>query len=85
MEMQDLYKMLEAYGIRGAIFGIIFFIIGTIIKSRWWSKTTDKIIQFFMKKKVKEIPHGEISESDIINHDIFNYIDFWTYSKIPTF
>ena len=26
-----------------------------------------------------------MGESDITNHDIFNYIDFWTYSKIPTF
>ena len=89
MGIQDLYKMLETYGFKGLLFGIIFFIIGTILKSswfsNWWSKMTDKIIQFFMKKKVKEIPHGEISESDIINHDIFNYIDFWTYSKIPTF
>lgn len=36
-----------------------------------------------MKKKIKET-NTEISESDIINHDIFNYIDFWTYSKVPT-
>jgi len=89
METQELYKLLSAYGIRGLLFGIILFTIGTIIKtswfSDWWSKATDKIIQFFIKKKVKEIPNGEISESDIINHDIFNYIDFWTYSKVPTF
>jgi hypothetical protein len=26
-----------------------------------------------------------IHESDIINHDIFNYIDLWMYSKVPTF
>jgi hypothetical protein len=67
---------------------IILFIIGIIIKSdwfsNWWSKLTDKLVEFFMKKKVKDIPHTEISESDIINHDIFNYIDFWTYSKVPT-
>ena len=73
MGIQDLYKMLETYGFKGLLFGIIFFIIGTILKSswfsNWWSKMTDKIIQFFMKKKVKEIPHG----------------DFRTYSKIPTF
>ena len=51
---------------------------------KWWSQFTDKFIEFFMKKKVKEIPH-EVTESDISNHDIFNYIDFWTYSKVPTF
>jgi hypothetical protein len=89
MEMQDLYKMLEKYGIKGFIFGILIFLGGTVIKSKWfsewWSKSTDKFIEFFMKRKVKEIPGNEISESDILNHDIFNYIDFWTYSKVPTF
>jgi hypothetical protein len=26
----------------------------------------------------------KITKSDIINHDIFSFIDLWTYSKIPT-
>jgi hypothetical protein len=26
-----------------------------------------------------------ITESDILNHDIFDYIDFWMYSRVPTF
>jgi hypothetical protein len=42
-------------------------------------------VEFFLKNKVKELPTKVISESDITNHDIFNYIDFWTYSKVPTF
>jgi hypothetical protein len=50
-----------------------------------WGKFTDKVVVFFLKNKVKELPTKVISESDITNHDIFNYIDFWTYSKVPTF
>jgi hypothetical protein len=50
-----------------------------------WGKFTDKVVEFFLKNKVKELPTKVISESDITNHDIFNYIDFWTYSKVPTF
>lgn len=26
----------------------------------------------------------KVKESDILNHEIFNYIDFWLYSRIPT-
>lgn len=87
MMIQDVFAILEKYGWKGFLISIILFIIGLIIKSKWfsnwWSKFTDKIIDLFMKKKIKET-NTEISESDIINHDIFNYIDFWTYSKVPT-
>lgn len=88
MGIQDVFTILDKYGWKGFLVATILFIIGIIIKSdwfsNWWSKLTDKLVEFFMKKKVKDIPHAEISESDIINHDIFNYIDFWTYSKVPT-
>ena len=36
-----------------------------------------------MKKKGK-VMISDVALSDITNHDIFNYIDFWTYSKVPT-
>jgi hypothetical protein len=40
-----------------------------------------------MKNKTKDLNTQvrNITDSDIINHDIFNYIDFWMYSKVPTF
>ena len=40
-----------------------------------------------MKSKTKnlETQVRNLTDSDISNHDIFNYIDFWMYSKIPTF
>jgi hypothetical protein len=89
MGIEDIIKMFKDHGISGLIFAIVIFIITSFIKSQWfgdwWSKSTDKFIEFFMKKKIKDIPSNEISESDILNHDIFNYIDFWTYSKVPTF
>jgi hypothetical protein len=84
----DLYRILDDYGIIGFIFAFVVFLGTAIVKSawfsNWWSKFTDKILELIMKRKVKETKH-EISESDIINHDIFNYIDFWTYSKLPIF
>jgi len=88
MAVEELIKMLEKYGIKGLLIGLAYIIIRTIIKSEWfgdwWSKFTDKFVEFVLRKKVKE-PLHEVSESDILNHDVFNYIDFWTYSKIPTF
>lgn len=89
MGTEEIYKMFIEHGFAGLIVAFIVLILTSIIKSKWfgdwWTKFTDKFILFFMKNKVKEIHIKEIAESDIINHDIFNYIDFWTYSKVPTF
>ena len=76
MGIQDIIEVLNKYGWKGFLISSIIFLIGVILKtswfSTWWSKLTDKIVEFFIKKKIKEFSAGEISESDIINHDIFN-------------
>jgi hypothetical protein len=88
MSELDLNKLVDLYGLNGAIVAIAIFIISGIIKSKWfeniWSKLTDKIIEYFLKKKSTSDEVKHIDESDILNHDIFNYIDLWTYSKVPT-
>lgn len=84
----DFSELIEAYGVRGLIFGIIILIITSIVKSSvvssFFTKLGDKFIDWFLKKQSS---HDEnvVHESDITNHDIFNYIDFWIYSKVPTF
>ena len=84
-----MYTAVDKYGWRGIFLSLMIIVIITIFKSKWisnkWSHLTDKFIEFVMRRKVEKIKTTEISESDIINHDIFNYIDFWTFSKIPTF
>jgi len=89
MEFHEMYTAIDKYGWKGIFLSLMIIIIITLFKSKWisnkWSQLTDKFIEFFMRKKVEKIKTAEISESDIINHDIFNYIDFWTFSKIPTF
>ena len=86
---KEIIEMMQNKGWVGALIGFILITMISIFKSKYfveiWSKITDKFIEFFLKKKVKESPSKEIVESDIINHDIFNYIDFWMYSKVPTF
>jgi len=90
MGISDILKVFENYGVKAGIFAIIAFIVVTLVKSKWvsqfLSKITDKFVERFMKNNVKDFNTSkQITESDITNHDIFNYIDFWTYSKVPTF
>jgi hypothetical protein len=90
MEINDIATLLESYGIGGGLFIILVYIIIAGIKSEWFSgflsKVSDKFIETFMKSKTKDVDViRNITDSDITNHDVFNYIDFWTYSKIPTF
>ena len=87
----DVVKFLELYGLKGFLFLSIIVIIGSIVKSEWFgkwlSKVSDKFVERFMRNKTKSIDNQvrNITDSDITNHDIFNYIDCWMYSKVPTF
>lgn len=90
MGIDDIKTLLENYGIGGSLFILIIYIIIAGIKSEWFSrflsKSSDKFIETFMKSKTKDVGViRNITDSDITNHDVLNYIDFWTYSKIPTF
>ena len=87
----DLIKFLELYGLKGFIFVAILVTITAILKSDWFGKwisgVADKFVEKFIKNKTKNLDTKvrNLSDSDIINHDVFNYIDFWMYSKVPTF
>lgn len=89
MGFTDITALIEKYGYKGAIFVIIALILITLMKSKWvmgiLSKISDKFVERFMRDKTKGMDkQNMITESDITNHDIFNYIDLWTYSKVPT-
>ncbi len=85
----NLYNLFQLYGLGSLLVGIFVLVATSIIRthwfSEWWVKQTDKVIVWFMKRKVKESNTRILLESDIVNHDIFNYIDFWIFSKIPAF
>lgn len=88
MNIKDAIDLLEKYGIKGGIIffiSIVFFILfKTGIIGRFITYLSEKYIEYFMKKKGKLVS-AEINLSDVLNHDIFNYIDFWRYSRVPTF
>ena len=91
MNYTDLVTLVETHGIRGILISSFLFGIYKCINSDWFSnlmgKVSDWFIDKFMSNKVKDVESSvrKINISDIDNHDVFNYIDFWTYSKVPTF
>ena len=91
MNYTDLVSIVEQHGIKGILISSLLLGIYTIIKSDWFGasmgKLSDWFIDKFLSNKVKEVESTvrKINISDIDNHDVFNYIDFWTYSKVPTF
>jgi len=90
MTITEITTLIENYGFRGAIFIILVFLIITAVKGKWFSdlfsKISESFVERFMRNKAKnDDVVRNITDSDITNHDIFNYIDFWMYSKVPTF
>ncbi len=90
MNINDISAFLESNGIKAPLFTITILIFIILLKSQWFNKLlsmlTDYLVDNFMRKKPKDDnSYKSITVSDISNHDIFNYIDFWTYSKVPTF
>jgi len=87
--MDEFNQILDAFnkwGFKGAIITVITIILLVVVKSEaastFFGKIFDKLIsKAFGGKKKEEVL---LKESDILNHEIFNYIDFWIYSSIPT-
>ena len=75
MELNDLSSIIDKYGIKGAFFIVIIFLLIGALKSKWitefLSKLSDKFVERFMKSKTKDInSHVKmITDSDITNHD----------------
>ena len=89
MEFFDIFDNIQGLGIGSIVVSaitVIFWIIEkTIGIPSAVSKIFYKIVDSFLKDKIKNIPEvNTIKETDVINHDIFNYIDYWAYSKVPT-
>lgn len=90
MDVKDIADITDKYGFKGTLFTLLTFLLIAVLKSNWFNsllgKVSDAFVEKFMKNKTKDVNSHvkSITDSDITNHDIFNYIDFWTYSKVPT-
>jgi len=87
LSIDELLKLIQNNGISTTIFVILLSGLYVVVKTEWFGvyagKVGDAIIAKLFKKKKAEVSH-HISESDIINHDIFNYIDIWQFNIVPT-
>lgn len=90
--LEQVNKLIETYGLSGAVIVIMIVLLISLFKSKAF---LDLTVKFFTKlidnnfrkgnKKNKPSPKViEVRESDIVNHEIFNHIDFWLYSHLPT-
>lgn len=82
--------LIQNYGLFSTIGLLLLGLLYEALRNKWFQKLSgyiyEKIIEKAMKNKIKDMPIRikMIDDSDISNHDIFNYIDFWMYSKVPT-
>lgn len=77
----DPLPILDKYGIKGIIVLIIIILFYFLVKN----KVINNLLKIISCKFIKKFTNKKtIADSDISNHDIFNYIDFWINSKIPT-
>lgn len=90
-EIKYLIDIFKQYGFLGFISMAILLVLITSIKSEWIKKIynalADKFVEWFMKEKTKDTKSSlgtTIVESDITSHEIFNYINLWKYSMVPT-
>jgi len=90
-EIKYLIDIFKQYGFWGFISMAILLGLITTIKSEWikkiYSALADKFVEWFMKEKTKDTKSSigaTIIESDITSHEIFNYINLWKYSMVPT-
>ena len=93
MNFDHIIKLFDSHGIQGLLLTIgalVYWIFdNTFGVQKIITRFFYKFFEVLLKRKftvdeLNEVHMKHISESDIVNHDIFNYLNFWVYSKIPT-
>lgn len=79
MDIKTIIDMISTHGWYTTLGSLLLYLGWTLINKSWFNNYISNI---FNPKK--ETHKTFITDSDISNHDIFNYIDFWLQSKIPT-
>ena len=91
IEIQYLIEIFKEHGFGGLIFMAAVLSLISAFKSDWiktiYAKLVDKFVERFMSDKTKDTKLtlvNNITEADITSHEIFNYINLWKYSMVPT-
>lgn len=78
--IEEILELVHNYGAITSLITVIILLIILFYKKEF-KKIWDALIIFF--KNTKKTP-SKVTDIDILNHEIFNSMDFWLYSKIPT-
>jgi two-component SAPR family response regulator len=78
MTISDISDFFKLYGFQGGGLLVVVVVAWHFLKTDWFSRQIVKLFNKLIGKKNKDV-----NKSSIINHNIFNYIDFWVYSKVP--
>lgn len=89
MGFNDFLNLLSNYGTTGSVLVALAYIIRYVVKTDWFGKIIDKLIDNLFKKKDKKSNSEQtdsivIDESKVANHEIFIWIDIWINTKIPS-
>lgn len=89
MDFFNLLNHLNEFGIGSLIVSfltLVFWLIEKIFGvPPILSNLFYKFIDLFVKVKIKDLKKvSDIKESQVFNHDIFNYLDYMIYSQVPT-
>jgi len=96
--LEQVTTLVQTHGLSTAIVIVLIVLLIMLTKSKYFAdigmKLFNKLIgDKFKRSKDKDDKADdnnvspmviEVRESDIINHEIFNHIDFWLYSEMPT-
>jgi hypothetical protein len=86
-ELSELGDLIDKHGFISTLILVVLFVIFALFWKFGGSLLTklfDKKLDSIFKKENSPYEMHEISESDISNHELFTYIDYWCYSKLPT-
>ena len=78
MTFEDFSKFVSEWGVLGSSGAFILWVLYLVVKNDS-GKILTKLVEYITKKLgfgEKKSGSKVISISDVINHDIFNYIDF---------
>jgi len=77
MSFSDFLALLSKYGIKSSLITAVLVVLYFLSKSQLFIHMSKTIFDKFHSKR-------KVRETDILNHNLFNYIDLWINSKIPT-
>lgn len=85
MSIEDIIKVTTHFEDKGIGFMVLIMILILLTKSKIFKDLLNKVLTFFVDKLIMKKESNieiKLSESDLIHHDMFSYIEYWTQSNI---